>query len=141
MMSWNTHAYNTADSASLATGTTAATLVAGEIRELRMQLERLTLMNQALWELLQERLHLSDAELEQRVGRSGYARRGCGWQADAGGGALPELQPRVQCAPREVFVLRPVVSEAAIRVDAAARAAGARKSGMCDFFRSGLAHF
>lgn len=67
MMSWSMDSYNVSDGPSLATGTSALTIAAGEIREVRMQLERLTLMNQALWELLRERLQLSDAELEQRV--------------------------------------------------------------------------
>ena len=67
MMSWDMHSYNTSDGAPLATGPSATTVAAGEIRELRMQLERLTLMNQALWELLRERLQLSDMELENKV--------------------------------------------------------------------------
>ncbi|MCC6144405.1 MAG: hypothetical protein IT368_11425 [Candidatus Hydrogenedentes bacterium] len=35
-----------------------------EVRDLRYQVERLALLNQALWELLRARLNLSDAELE-----------------------------------------------------------------------------
>jgi len=37
----------------------------GEIRELRHQVERLSLLNQALWELVRDRLNLSDGDLEQ----------------------------------------------------------------------------
>lgn len=36
-----------------------------EMRDLRAQIERLSLLNQAMWELLRERLHLTDADLEQ----------------------------------------------------------------------------
>ncbi len=36
-----------------------------ELTELRDQVERLTLLNQALWELIRARLNVSDAELEQ----------------------------------------------------------------------------
>jgi len=36
-----------------------------EARELRDQVERLALLNQALWELVRNRLHLSDADLER----------------------------------------------------------------------------
>lgn len=37
------------------------------IRELEHQIGRLQLMNQALWELLRERLHLTDTELEAKA--------------------------------------------------------------------------
>lgn len=36
-----------------------------EVKLLRAQVERMALLNQALWELLRERLGLSDAELER----------------------------------------------------------------------------
>lgn len=68
MMSWNEHSYRSNDGPSLSTGTSTTTIMAGDIRDLRAQLERLTLMNQALWELLRDRLQISDAELEQKVG-------------------------------------------------------------------------
>lgn len=38
-----------------------------EANELRHQVERLSLLNQALWELIRERLNVSDAELEKRA--------------------------------------------------------------------------
>ena len=36
-----------------------------EIRELRHQVERITLLNQALWELIREKAGLTDADLER----------------------------------------------------------------------------
>jgi hypothetical protein len=41
--------------------------VSMRIRELEHRLGRITLLNQALWELLRERLNLSDADLERLV--------------------------------------------------------------------------
>lgn len=38
-----------------------------EVRELQRKLERLMLLNQAMWELLRDRLKLTDAELESMV--------------------------------------------------------------------------
>lgn len=38
--------------------------IRSEVKDLQRQVERLALLNQALWELLRERLHLSDADLE-----------------------------------------------------------------------------
>ena len=38
-----------------------------EIKELAEQVERLSLLNQALWELLREKLGLSDADLEKQA--------------------------------------------------------------------------
>lgn len=38
-----------------------------DIRELRHQVERLSLLNQALWELLQAKAGFSDADLEQKA--------------------------------------------------------------------------
>ena len=35
-----------------------------DVKELTRQVERLMLLNQAMWELIRERLHLTDAELE-----------------------------------------------------------------------------
>ncbi len=43
----------------------AATSQKSEIELLREQVERITLLNQALWELVRERLQLSDADLEK----------------------------------------------------------------------------
>jgi hypothetical protein len=37
------------------------------IRELHHQIERLTLLNQALWELLRTKISLTDQELEQKI--------------------------------------------------------------------------
>lgn len=36
-----------------------------DVRELRHQVERLALLNQAMWEILQSRLKVTDAELEK----------------------------------------------------------------------------
>ena len=57
-----------------------------DIRELRHQVERLTLLNQAMWELLRERAGLTDADLE-RMAREVDLRDG---QEDGkmGGGAV-----------------------------------------------------
>jgi t-SNARE complex subunit (syntaxin) len=38
-----------------------------DIRELQHQVERLSLLNQAMWELLRERLNLTDADLEAKA--------------------------------------------------------------------------
>lgn len=38
-----------------------------KVRDMNHQIQRLALMNQALWELLRDRLHATDAELEQYV--------------------------------------------------------------------------
>lgn len=38
-----------------------------EVKELQRQVERLALLNQALWELLRERANLTDADLEARA--------------------------------------------------------------------------
>jgi hypothetical protein len=37
------------------------------VRELAQQIERLSLMNQALWELLRDRVGITEAELEQKA--------------------------------------------------------------------------
>jgi len=37
------------------------------VRELRHQVERLSLLNQALWELIRERARLTDADLERKA--------------------------------------------------------------------------
>ena len=37
------------------------------VRELRHQVERLSLLNQALWELLRDRARLTDADLERKA--------------------------------------------------------------------------
>ena len=47
--------------------TARANLVATELGELRDQVERLTLLNQALWELLRDRVRLTDADLEKKA--------------------------------------------------------------------------
>lgn len=39
----------------------------GEITELREQVERMMLLTQAMWELMAERLHLTDQELEAKA--------------------------------------------------------------------------
>lgn len=36
-----------------------------DLREMRHQVERLSLLNQALWEIIQDRLQVTDAELER----------------------------------------------------------------------------
>ncbi|MBI1318657.1 MAG: hypothetical protein GC168_06880 [Candidatus Hydrogenedens sp.] len=46
---------------------TQATANRTEIRELTEQVERLSLLNQALWELLSEKTGLTDADLERRA--------------------------------------------------------------------------
>lgn len=38
-----------------------------QVQELAHQVERLSLMNQALWELLRERLGLTDADIERKA--------------------------------------------------------------------------
>jgi hypothetical protein len=38
-----------------------------EVRDLKFQMERLILLNQALWELLRTRLNLTDADLEAMI--------------------------------------------------------------------------
>lgn len=38
-----------------------------EAKELSHQVERLSLLNQALWELIRERLNVTDADLEKRA--------------------------------------------------------------------------
>ncbi len=38
-----------------------------ELRDLRDQVERLAMLNQALWELLSERFHLTEEELERKA--------------------------------------------------------------------------
>lgn len=43
----------------------AANEARGDIKDLERQLERMALLNQALWELVRERLHLTDADLER----------------------------------------------------------------------------
>ncbi|GMW00980.1 MAG: hypothetical protein AMXMBFR84_21170 [Candidatus Hydrogenedentota bacterium] len=40
---------------------------ASQMRELQHQVQRLMLLNQALWELLREKLNVTDAELEQKA--------------------------------------------------------------------------
>lgn len=45
----------------------ATNLVRSDVIELREHVDRLALMTQSLWELLQERLHLTDADLEKKV--------------------------------------------------------------------------
>lgn len=47
------------------TGPVDAAGVSSRVRELEHQVARLSLLNQALWELLRDRLGLSDAELER----------------------------------------------------------------------------
>ncbi len=43
----------------------AATAQKSDVEELREQVGRITLLNQALWELVRERLQLTDADLEK----------------------------------------------------------------------------
>ncbi|HOH28465.1 MAG TPA: hypothetical protein PLC40_02215 [Candidatus Hydrogenedentes bacterium] len=45
----------------------AANLVRTDVNDLREQVERLALLTQSLWELLRERLPLTEAELEKKV--------------------------------------------------------------------------
>ncbi len=42
-----------------------ASQASGEIKDLQRQVERLSLLNQALWELIREKLQLTDADLER----------------------------------------------------------------------------
>ncbi len=45
----------------------ATNLVRTDLNNLREQVEHLALLSQSLWELLQERLQITEAELEQKV--------------------------------------------------------------------------
>jgi lipopolysaccharide biosynthesis regulator YciM len=47
-------------------GSNRQTDVTLQVRDLEHEVKRLMLMNQALWELLRERLHLTDADLERK---------------------------------------------------------------------------
>ena len=47
--------------------TQTTNLIQTDVAYLREEVERLSLLNQALWELLRERLKLTDADLEQRA--------------------------------------------------------------------------
>ena len=52
-------------SARLRTSESLALEAREDIKELRHQVERLTLLNQAMWELIREKARLTDADLEQ----------------------------------------------------------------------------
>ena len=60
--------FNTADSMARETANAAMQAAASqksEIEVLREQVERIALLNQALWELVRDRLQLTDADLEK----------------------------------------------------------------------------
>ena len=71
------HAVSDAAAGSGRIANQTATETKSELRELQRQVERMALLNQALWELLREKLQLTDLDLEamaQQVGmRDGVA--------------------------------------------------------------------
>jgi len=44
-----------------------SSMMARELKDLNHQIARLSLLNQALWELIRERIKVTDAELEQKA--------------------------------------------------------------------------